>query len=313
VILCVAGNPSIDKLFEVQDVVVGEIHRPDRFIALPGGKGIHVAQVASRLGARAVVTGILGGHTGQWIAEHLEEEGVEGRFVWAPAESRSSLSVASRVTGELTEFYEDGAEVSAEAWHEVEAVTEDLLAEASWLAVAGSMPPGIPEDGYARLVTRARARGVPSAVDARGPSLLSALSARPELVKINGHEAAEVLDHPVNGLSDAVEAALAVRARLGGEGHTVAVTVREGAGLVAPDGATWSGRIEVDGAYPVGSGDAFLAGLLVGLERGGAWPDALRVALGAAAANAEVPGAALLNPERARQIADAAVCERVSG
>ena len=57
-ILCVAGNPSIDKLFEVDRLIAGDIHRPQEFVALPGGKGIHVAQVASALDAPAIVTGI---------------------------------------------------------------------------------------------------------------------------------------------------------------------------------------------------------------------------------------------------------------
>ncbi len=52
-ILCVAGNPAIDKLVEVDALRAGEIHRPDAFVPLPGGKGIHVAQVATALGASA--------------------------------------------------------------------------------------------------------------------------------------------------------------------------------------------------------------------------------------------------------------------
>ncbi len=310
-IVCVAGNPSIDKLFEVEEVVVGEIHRPEKFIALPGGKGIHVAQVAARLGAQVAITGILGGHSGQWIAERLEQWGVEGRFVWTEAETRSSLSVASRLTGELTEFYEEGEKVSAQCWEEVEAIAEELLSGASWLAAAGSMPPGAPEDGYARLVTRARAGGVPTALDARGPGLATALSARPELVKINSREAEELLGRSVNGLGGTVDAAREIWDQLGGPSHAVAITVREGVGSIDSDGVARIARVDVSGAYPVGSGDAFLAGLLVGLERGDAWPEALRVALGAAAANAEVPGAALLDPARASEIAASVVCERV--
>ena len=107
-IVCVAGNPSIDKLFEVSEIVVGEIHRPDRMIALPGGKGIHVAQVATVLGAEAIVTGLLAGHTGRWVAQELAAEGVTGEWVWGAGETRSSLSVADSATGRLTEFYEDG-------------------------------------------------------------------------------------------------------------------------------------------------------------------------------------------------------------
>ena len=37
-ILCVAANPSIDKLFEVDRIVPGAIHRPDGFVQVPGGR-----------------------------------------------------------------------------------------------------------------------------------------------------------------------------------------------------------------------------------------------------------------------------------
>ena len=105
-IVCVSGNPSIDKLFEVDDLVPGDIHRPRLFMALPGGKGIHIAQVTTALGGDAVVTAILAGHTGRWVADTLAAEGVRGRFAWGEGETRSSLSVADRATGQLTEFYE---------------------------------------------------------------------------------------------------------------------------------------------------------------------------------------------------------------
>ena len=54
---------------------------------------------------------------------------------------------------------------------------------------------------------------------------------------------------------------------------------------------------------PVGSGDAFLAGLVVALDRGDGWAEALQLALGAATANAELPGAGRLDPARAVSLA----------
>ncbi len=41
----------------------------------------------------------------------LGVEGVPVRAVWTHGENRSSLSVADRETGGLTEFYEHGADV----------------------------------------------------------------------------------------------------------------------------------------------------------------------------------------------------------
>src|ERR1700757_239135 len=105
-ILCVAGSPSIDKLFQVERVVHGEIHRPDGFIQVPGGKGLNVARAAAALGADVVVTGVLGGPAGRWIETELKSQRIAGRFVWTGGQTRSALSVADRETGSLTEFYE---------------------------------------------------------------------------------------------------------------------------------------------------------------------------------------------------------------
>src|SRR5579875_2157234 len=151
-ILCVSGNPSIDKLFEVDDLVPGAIHRPQSFLALPGGKGIHVGQVATALGGNAVVTGILGGHAGRWVAETLAAEGVPATWAWGAGETRSSLSVADRATGRLTEFYEDAAPAQTADWSALVEIIDKLLPRADWLVLAGSLPAAADVEGYPRLI-----------------------------------------------------------------------------------------------------------------------------------------------------------------
>lgn len=304
-IVCVAGNPSVDKLFEVEELVHGEIHRPSAFLSLPGGKGIHVAQVATVLGAKALATGILAGHTGRWIADALAAEGVPADFVWGEGETRSSLSVADRATGRLTEFYEDGIPPRPQEWSELVRIVEGLMARASWLALAGSPPPGGGDgEGYSSLIAVAHSAGVPVAIDSRGAALAEAIDSGPELVKINVHEAQELLGRAIEDIAQARAAAVEVRSRIGGEGHACVVTLGErGMVLVDPAGDGWHGAVAVRGPYPVGSGDAFLAGLLTGLGDGETWQQAAALALGAACANAEVPGAARLEPGRARELA----------
>jgi sugar/nucleoside kinase (ribokinase family) len=83
--------------------------------------------------------------------------------------------------------------------------------------------------------------------------------------------------------------------------------------LVDPGGVAWHGAVAAHGDYPVGSGDAFLAGLLTALtaDPAVAWHEAARLGLGAAAANAEVPGAARVDPARARDLAAGAELRRL--
>jgi 1-phosphofructokinase family hexose kinase len=302
VIVCLAANPSIDRLFEVDRVVRGETHRPIQFVPVAGGKGLNAARAAASLGAEVCVIAILGGHSGSWIAEQLDAEEISYRALWIDGETRSSLSVADHSTQEMTEFYERGEPVPESLWPELLTLIAKSLGSAGQLTISGSLPPGAPLDGYGRIVALAHDHGVPVTVDAAGAYLELALEAGPEIVKVNALEAAGLLGvDPVE--INSFEHAFELRARAGGYGHAAIITLGpQGIVAAAPDGSQWKGSLNARGRYPVGSGDSFLAGVAVGLDRELTWPQILALALGTAAANAEVPGAGRLNAERAQKL-----------
>lgn len=307
-IVCLSANPSIDKLFEVDRLVKGDIHRPDGFVQVAGGKGLNVARAAQALGADVTAVSLLRGHAGRWLAEGLASEGVRSEAVWTHGESRSSLSVADRETGGLTEFYEHGSEVPSAAWAELMQLVTAVMTPGGWLTISGSLPRGAPEEGYRDLVREARVAGVRVALDSEGERLRLALEAEPDVVKVNAVEVGGLLGVPTQRRDDAIAAAIKLRQMAGGDGHAGIVTRgAEGVVLATPDGTLYEGMLYVRGRYPVGSGDAFLAGLVSSLDRGGDWPAALCSALGAATANAELPGAGRLDPSRAVELAGRAV------
>jgi 1-phosphofructokinase family hexose kinase len=306
-IVCLAANPSVDRLFEVDRLVKGDIHRPIGFVQVAGGKGLNVARAATVLGADVVAVALLRGHNGRWLHEALASEGVHGEFVWTHGENRSSLSVADRETAGLTEFYERGAVAPEMAWVELMHAVIGACSSGGWCTISGSMPRGAPDDGYRDLIAEAREAGVRVALDAEGERLSAAISARPEIVKVNVAEAGELLDLPTARRDDSLAAATKIRDMAGGDGHAGIVTRgSQGVMLAAPDGTLYEGVLYVRGRYPVGSGDSFLAGLVTSLDRGAGWEDALRLALGAGAANAELPAAARLDPARALALAERA-------
>lgn len=306
-IVCLAANPSVDKLFEVDRLVKGDIHRPSGFVEVAGGKGLNVARAAHALGADVRSVALMRGHTGKWLVEMLNAEGVHGEFVWTHGENRASLSVADRETGGLTEFYEHGSEAPAAAWAELVDAAAETWAPGGWLTISGSMPRGVPRDGYGELVSEARAAGVDVALDAEGDLLRLALEAEPDIVKVNASEAGGLLGVPTARRDEALTAAQKLRALAGGDGHAGLVTRgADGVVLAAPDGTLYEGTLYVRGRYPVGSGDSFLAGAATALDGGGDWERALHLALGAATANAEVPGAGRLDRGRAEALAERA-------
>ena len=313
-IVCVAGNPSVDRLIEIEALVAGEIHRPTSLVVLPGGKGLNVARVCAALGCTVTATGIVAGHAGRWISEALAHDGVPARFAWGPGETRSCLSVLDQATCALTEFYESGTAGTAETWSDLVGIVSELLNSARWLALSGSLLPGTPVEGYAQLIDRAAAAGVPAVIDSRGPWLAAALEAGPALVKINAHEASELLDEPVTDRDRGVAAARTIRDRAGGDGHAVAITLGEaGMVLLDPDGRAFAGSTPARGRYPVGSGDALLAGLVAALADREPWAAAAAAGLGAGAANAEIAGAGRLDPARARELAAMADVVELAG
>ncbi|MBA2365510.1 MAG: hypothetical protein H0V77_03545 [Actinobacteria bacterium] len=301
-IVCLAANPSIDRLFEVDRVVRGETHRPTKFVQVAGGKGLNAARAAATLGADVRVVAILGGHAGRWIAQELDSEKVPYRALWIDVETRSSLSVADRSSGVMTEFYERGEAIPESLWPELMAALADDLSGAGRLTISGSLPPGPPLDGYKRIVEVAHDMDVPVALDAAGDYLAQALEAHPDVVKINAAEAAALLDVRLAEAHSA-DAASELRSRAGGDGHAAIITLGDqGIVAAAPDGSEWKGSIDTKGKYPVGSGDAFLGGLALALDRALPWPEALAVAIGAAAANAERAGAGTLDADRAYEL-----------
>src|SRR2546429_8668584 len=81
-IVCLAANPSIDKLFEVDRLIKGDIHRPLGLVATAGGKGLNVARAAHTLGGEAAAVSLLRGHAGKWLGEQLPAEGGPGGLGW---------------------------------------------------------------------------------------------------------------------------------------------------------------------------------------------------------------------------------------
>ena len=303
-LLFVAANPSIDRLYEVDRLSVGRIHRPPAVVAVPGGKGLNAARAAATLGGSVTATGIVGGRAGDWLLERLAELLIDARMVPTRAETRTCISILDQSTGALTEIYEAGLPIEADTWEALEAIVRDELARADVAAIAlsGSLPPGAPPDGYGRLaqIAAAAPRPVPVLADTYGPALAAVLAERPILVKLNATEAGQATGIAVRDPASAAEAGRILRAT--GAASAVVTLGTDGAVVATADDCLRLAPPAIRGSYPVGSGDAFLGGVAVAFARGDAVVEAARLGLAAGAANALVPGAGMLDPAVAARL-----------
>lgn len=263
-IVTLTPNPSLDRTLQLQTLVRGGINRAKGGRIDPGGKGVNVSRALAQHGVRTVAVLPLGGPDGVVLAELLAVQGVEVRRVPVAGHTRTNITVAEP-DGTTTKLNEPGPDLTEKEVADLASAVLDAATPGSWVVACGSVPGGIRDDFYARLVAPLHARGARVAVDSSGAALRAVLAggpngAFPDLVKPNREELAEAVGHPLRTLGQVVEAATELVTR--GVGSVLASLGKDGAVLVTRGGSLY-GSSRVD--HPrstVGAGDALLAGYL---------------------------------------------------
>jgi len=314
--MLIAGpNLTIDRTARIAELRPGEVLRLERVVVTPGGKGLNVARAARALAAPALLVGFVPGATGRAGAALIEREQIALRAVPCAGELRSTAILIEH-GGRTTVLNEPGPSLAPEDWSAFEAAVAGALDDHGVLVCSGSVPPGSPDDAYARLARLAAGAGRPCVVDAAGGWLAQALAARPDVVCPNLAEAEAVLGderggQPVESAPDARPRAQAAAAQLVARGACAALVTADAAGaalaaadrppvwLPAPPIATLRN--------PIGAGDVLASALAAALERGSPLLEAARHGVAAAAASVESPTAGELDARRASELLAAVV------
>lgn len=276
--------------------VPGDIYGVSDAKVYGSGKGLNVARAAIALGGEVRATGLVAGQCGQWICDLLHAEHISERFFHLPGEqSRIATIVVDVEKKHTTVINGPGPRVPPGMWSMICAAIDDAVEGFPWLALGGSVPLGLPDRVYADLCHSARERGQHVCLDTRDQWLAQALPARPYLVKCNQHEAAAVLHLSLDSIERVRDAALEWAAT---GIRYVAITMGAQGAVAAVGKEAWHVQApQVDALCPIGSGDAMMAGLIVALNCGASWPEAVRYGVAVGTANALVLGSGYLDLE----------------
>jgi tagatose 6-phosphate kinase len=278
VILTVTLNTALDLTYRVAALRPHASHRVGEVTERPGGKGLNVARVLAALGHRATVTGFAGGRTGDALREALAgDPDVVDALTPVAGATRRTIAVVDAATGDTTQLNEPGPLISPAEWSAFQRGYEELLGSADAVALCGSLPPGVPVGAYAGLIRTARAHRVPVLLDTSGEPLRRGVAARPDIVKPNAEELAELTGshEPGQATRDARRrGAHTVVASLGAKG-LLAVNAEGRWRAVPPRGLRGN---------PTGAGDSAVAGLLSALVERLPWPERLARATALSAA-----------------------------
>jgi 1-phosphofructokinase family hexose kinase len=313
-IITVTLNAAIDKTLAVPNFRLGRRHRAVEQTAMAGGKGVNVARALKTLGMPVIATGVAGGPTGTRIIEQLTDEAILNDFVRIREESRTSTAVVDPTNNEQTEINERGPAVSDA---ELELFVDKLLYLAKGAVVcvfSGSLPRGVPDDLYARLIGEINRLGCVTILDSEGEALRLGTRAEPSVVTPNEPETEELVGHE---FSDDEDRPAAVREIVELGAREAIMTLPTGCIGLLGSGAERvlaSARIDpgvVEARSTVGSGDAFLAGYVAARYRDEGPEQCLRFAVGCGAESIQHFGAGVLDPREVDRLLPEVEVERL--
>jgi 6-phosphofructokinase 2 len=269
----------------------------------PGGGGINVARVIQRLGGQALAVYPAGGLAGQRLTALLEAEGATAHATPIEGDTRKSFTVTDQSDAAEYRFVLPGPSLSDAEQDRVVGAALAAATGGGFLAVSGSLPPGVEPRRLQDLARRAKTRGVRLVIDSSGPALAAAVEAGVHLVKPNLRELSDLVGHALPTTDDRLKAC---RDLIDGGGvAAVALSMGpEGALLATRDSAWTSPGLPIEPVSTVGAGDSFLAALLWVLARDGDLAEGLRFAVAAGSAALLTPGTDLCRREDVLRLAE---------
>lgn len=281
-VLTITLNPALDLTTSTDRLAPTRKLRCTQPRFDPGGGGVNVSRAIKELGGESRAFVAVGGSTGTRLRTMLESAGLDCEFWMVGEETRTSLTIMEKHTGQHYRFVMPGPTLNVSEAEGLLPWLQRLIGPAPGLVVlSGSLPPGLPIDTYGRITRLARELGAKVIIDTHGEPLRAAVRERPYLIRLNHLEAHELVGGDANVAAHRLGHDLVLR----GLAEIAIVTLAEEGAIVA----TVAGQYEIRPPKvavrsTVGAGDSFVAALTCGLAND--WPleEAARYGVAAAAA-----------------------------
>jgi 1-phosphofructokinase family hexose kinase len=281
-------NPAVDRELTVAAIEFDSVLRASESRIDFGGKGFNVSRLLMGMNEPSVAVGYLGGNAGELLQKGLQGLGIGTDFVWVSEETRTNVSIVTQSHDHYIKVNEKGPMVSELKQKELLEKIDSLATKGDWWVLAGSLPPGVPNDIYARVVHVLNKHGAEAILDTSGESLKLGCAEKPYLVKPNVEEAHGLTGLPMTTPTEIAAGAAEIR-RMGAQNVVISMG-KEGALLHTGD-ATWLVHTpKIQEKNPIGAGDSMVGGLVWALTQGIALKQALGWGVASGAATASLPG-----------------------
>lgn len=300
-IITVTLNPALDVSTTIQSLQPEKKLRCAAPVLEPGGGGINVARVLSRLGADALPVFFAGGCTGSRLTQLLDSEGLATAPVSIAGGSRENIHVADLSNGRQYRFVLPGPAVSHAENLAILNKIADVMPGAKYAVISGSWPNGTSPDFMQKLAALAHIHDCRLVADLSGNGLRQATLTGVYLIKPNLGELAALADREEMNEPEAIEAAR----RIIVAGGAVVVVISMGAAgaiLVTADSEERIQAPVAKAVSTVGAGDSMVAGIVWRLLEGDGISAAVRYGIACGTAATLAKGTGLCQKKDADQL-----------
>lgn len=281
-------NPAVDRELTVPAMEFDSVLRASESRVDFGGKGFNVSRLLRSMGVSSTAVGFLGGRAGELLQDGLQNLGIGTDFVWVPGETRTNVSIVTESHDHYIKVNERGPLVDAVKQKELLSKIDSLAKPGDWWVIAGSLPPGVADEFYARIVNVLNQHEAQAILDTSGESLRLGCMERPYLVKPNVEEAHALTSLPMDTPAEIALAAAKIRAM--GAQNIIVSMGKAGALLQTVEGTWLTHSPKIEEKNPIGAGDSMVGGLIWALTQGIVLKEALGWGVASGAATASLSG-----------------------
>jgi 1-phosphofructokinase family hexose kinase len=281
-------NPAVDCELTVPAMEFDSVLRASESRVDFGGKGFNVSRLLKGMGAASIAVGFLGGRAGELLQDGIQSLGIGTDFVWTPGETRTNVSIVTESHDHYLKVNEKGPLVDEAKQKELLDKVDSLAKRGDWWVLAGSLPPGVGDDFYARVVNILNRHEAKAILDTSGESLRLGCAEKPYLVKPNAEEAHVLTGLPINTPAEIAAAAAEICA-MGAQ--NVVVSMGKSGALLQTSAGTWlTHSPKIKEKNPIGAGDSMVGGVVWALTQGIPLKEALGWGIASGAATASLSG-----------------------
>ncbi|HPN36907.1 MAG TPA: PfkB family carbohydrate kinase [Melioribacteraceae bacterium] len=285
-ILTVTLNPLLEKRLYFNSLKLNSNNRSIKEEFKSGGKGINVSRQLNKLGLNNQAITFLGGQTGKDLRKILMEENINFFAVSSKSNTREAVIAVDNQTNNITTLFPVNPIITEAEAKDFAGKLEKMIMNCSIVVFSGSSPCSETDFIFPYGINLANKYDKISVLDTYGNHLKACIDAKPTVIHNNVEELNSSLginisneEDYLNILNDLYKKDIKLSFITNGDKETYCSKFNFHYKISNP---------KINQIDPTGSGDAFIAGIVYGLEKDFVFDEFIKIASALGAYNASV-------------------------